>query len=246
MTNVEFLFGYPVKFKDICTIYPPKVKDVFTTQFFSLYEKILTTSVEEIEDIYAENKIDVEETDPFIYLMVSCYTSPEFKEKVTEAFEFFVKEPVEIKVEDLEVLIGEKVETSDENEEEKRKVINKDNFFEFQNLIRGACGAKEVKPPDPDENPKIKAMKAKARYRDKIKAKKNAEEIDFGIQLVSICFMDCGINPLNIGELSYAIISTIMNLYQAKVKYETDISSLLAGADSKKVKPKYWIRKFED
>jgi hypothetical protein len=31
-----------------------------------------------------------------------------------------------------------------------------------------------------------------------------------------------------------------------KEKYEIDIDSLLAGADSKKIKPKYWIRNSEE
>lgn len=54
--------------------------------------------------------------------------------------------------------------------------------------------------------------------------------------------MGIGITPLNIGELSYASIGVIMNMMQDKEKYDIDIRSLLAGASSKKVKPKYWIR----
>ena len=60
--------------------------------------------------------------------------------------------------------------------------------------------------------------------------------------LVAICCMGIGITPLNIGELSYASIEPIMNMMQEKEKYDIDIRSLLAGADSKKIKPKYWIR----
>jgi hypothetical protein len=37
-----------------------------------------------------------------------------------------------------------------------------------------------------------------------------------------------------------------MSIYQEQEKYRLDIESLLAGADSKKVKPKYWIRNLED
>jgi hypothetical protein len=33
-----------------------------------------------------------------------------------------------------------------------------------------ATNQKIVEPPNPNEHPKIKAMKAKARYRDKVKA----------------------------------------------------------------------------
>jgi hypothetical protein len=81
--------------------------------------------------------------------------------------------------------------------------LNKDNFFEFQNAIRRALGDKPIEPPRENEDPRIKRMKAKARYRDRIKAKKGVG-ITFEETLVSICCMGIGLNPLNIGEISYA------------------------------------------
>lgn len=87
-------------------------------------------------------------------------------------------------------------------------------------------------------------MKAKARYRDKIKAKQGGG-ISLLTTLVSICCMGIGITPLNIGEMSYASLNIIMNTFQEKEKYHIDIASLQAGADSKKINPKYWIRNLE-
>jgi hypothetical protein len=54
--------------------------------------------------------------------------------------------------------------------------------------------------------------------------------------------MGIGITPLNIGEMSYASIQPILRMRQEKEKYELDVKTLLAGGDSKKIKPKYWIR----
>jgi hypothetical protein len=34
-------------------------------------------------------------------------------------------------------------------------------------------------------------------------------------------------------------------MYQQNEEYDIDIRSLLAGADSKKVKPKYWIKNLD-
>lgn len=53
--------------------------------------------------------------------------------------------------------------------------------------------------------------------------------------------MGIGITPLTVGELSYTTFSKLIGVYQEKEKYEVDIRSLLAGASSKDVKPKYWI-----
>ena len=110
-------------------------------------------------------------------------------------------------------------------------------------------GKKTVEPPNPMEHPKIKEMKRRARYRDKVKAKnaaKSKDGVSFFTLLVSICCMGLGITPLNIGEMSYVAVESIVRKYQEKEKYQLDIDSLLAGADSKKVKPKYWIRNFEE
>ena len=125
------------------------------------------------------------------------------------------------------------------------KIINKDNYFEFQNTLRRAIGEKEIEPYNPNENPKVKYFKAKARLRDRIKAK-SKDALTLGTTLASICCMGIGITPLNVGELSQAAISVLMRMYQEKHKYEVDIESLMNGADSKKVKPQFWIRNIQD
>ena len=63
--------------------------------------------------------------------------------------------------------------------------------------------------------------------------------------LTSICCMGLGINPLNIGEMSYVAFRAIMDMYQDKEKYDLDVKTILAGGDSKKIKPKYWIKNFD-
>ena len=82
------------------------------------------------------------------------------------------------------------------------KIIKEDNYFEFQNILRRACGEKEAEPYNPDENPKVKYFKAKARLRDRVKAVNSKNGLTLGTTLASICCMGLGITPLNIGELS--------------------------------------------
>ena len=102
-------------------------------------------------------------------------------------------------------------------------------------------GMKAVEPYNPLEHPHIREMKAKARYRDRIKAKSGV-----GLSLIStlssICCMGIGLNPLNIGDIGYATANILVDVYQNKEKYDLDINSLLAGGDSKKIKPQYWIK----
>lgn len=243
MNNLAFYFGEPVNFKNICYVYPPKVRDIALNHEYYLYMKLLTFSQEEIEDEYVERGIDLKELlTPFEYLLNNAYNNQQFKELLDKALFFFLHEEVTYLFEQKQILIGS---VSGTKSIESLRLLKEEDFFEFQNLIRDSIGGKPVEPPNPDENPRIKAMKAKARYRDRVKAKKG-----LGLNLLStissICCMGYGLNPLNIGELSYAAIPILLATYQEKEKYDIDIRSLLAGADSKKVKPKYWIRNLDD
>jgi hypothetical protein len=99
---------------------------------------------------------------------------------------------------------------------DKLITITEEEYFDFQNIIREVCGDKPIKPPepsDPDEDPRIAAIKAKARERDRIKARQSSKNgISMQTCLVAICCMGIGITPLNIGEMSYAAIGPIMKM----------------------------------
>ena len=73
MSDINFLFGYPVEFKNLCMVYPPKVRDTFNNKFH-MYAQILTISQEEIEDEYVEKKMDISQLlTPFEYLLNAAY-----------------------------------------------------------------------------------------------------------------------------------------------------------------------------
>ena len=240
--EAAFFLGYPVEFKNLCLVYPPKIKDVVGNPKYHQFSRMLTLTQEEIEDEFVQSGIDLSNLlTPFEYILNNAYNHKDFNELLKEAFMLFTKEPVAFLFEQKQILIGD---IKDVDSVSKLRLLKEEDYFDFQNLIRVACGTMVAEPPNPNEDPRVKAIKAKARYRDKIKAKsKNA--LQMKTILSSICCMGIGLTPLNIGELSYAAISLI-HTYQEKEKYELDIQSLLAGADSKKIKPKYWIRNLDD
>lgn len=246
MINPSTFLGEPSWFKNICQIYPPKVKDVVTNQDFSNFQTILLISAEEIEDLFVENKqkMDTYPT-PLEFLLANCYNNKNYEELTRKAFMFFIREKITILYDLKAIWIGDTAELSNIDNLQQLRLLNEENFLDFQNSIRKALGEKPKEPPNPNEDPRVKRIKAKARYRDRVKAKKD-KGIGFSTSLTSICCMGIGITPLNVGELSYAAVSELIRRYQEKEKYETDISSLIAGADSKKIKPKYWIRNLED
>lgn len=250
MINDKIFLGFPIKFKDICNIYPPKVSDVVGNDRFNVYQSLFTITQEELDEAYLKEENVTQIPTPFQYLLMNYYQSDEIRELIKEAFDFFVKEPVTIVPEIEMLLIGKSEDELDPDVDlENPRLLTKDNFFEFQNQIRLAMGLEVVQPPDPEEenlDPRVKRWKMKVKESEKIlKKKKNKEAPTLGTLLAAICCMGIGLNPLNIGEMSYACIQWLIAMYQQNESYDIDIKALLAGADSKKVKPKYWIKNLD-
>ena len=249
MSKEQFFIGAPVPFKKGVNIYPPKVREVISNPEYGTYSKILTYSQEEIEDLYVEEQKDLTTfPTPLEFMLNNCYHSKQYEVICKRGFEFFIKTKVEFLYDKKAILIGNLEDVLQNLQSVDQLVlIQEEEFFDFQNLIRMATNQKPVEPPNPNEHPKVKAMKAKARLRDRVKAKQAAKNgLDLFTIMTSICCMGLGITSLNIGEMSYVSMQAILSQYQEKEKYSIDIESLLAGADSKKIKPKYWIRNLDE
>lgn len=249
MSKELFFIGAPVQFKPGVNIYPPKVKEVVSNPGYNSFSRVLTYSHEEIEDIYVKEKKDLDSfPTPLEFMLNNCYHNKDYEDVCKKAFQFFLKSEVDFLYDKKIILVGRIEEVlKNLNSIDQLVMIHEEEFFEFQNLIRMATNQKIVEPPNPNEHPKIKAMKAKARYRDRVKAKQAAKNgMDLFTIMTSICCMGIGISSLNIGEMSYVAMQAILSQYQEKEKYSIDIDSLLAGADSKKIKPKYWIRNLDE
>lgn len=249
MTKETFFLCDPLVFKKGVSIYPPTVRQVINDQKYNMFVRVLTYSQEEVEDEFtaAKKKLDIYPT-PIEYLLNNSYHDKGYEQLCLAAFKFFLKTDVVFLYEQKLIIVGSLKEVLKQIETVEQLItITEEEFFDFQNLIREAVGKKTIDKPNPNEHPRIRAMKAKARYRDKIKEKQNAKNgASLFTTMAAICCMGIGITPLNIGELSYVAFNSIIAMYQQKEKYELDTSSLLAGADAKKVKPVYWIKNLED
>ena len=247
MIDSNFFLGYPSQYENICKVYPPKIKDILNEKNYPAYKKLLLSSQEDIEDEYTEMELPLEDAPtPLGYLFVMSATDARIKQIILDAFQFFIKEPVTMLPDQQMIVIGDLTETLKSIKSiEELRILKEDNYFKFQQMLRRAIGQKEIEPYDPNLHPKVKYFKAKARLRDKVKAT-SKDALTLGSTLAAICCMDLNLNPLNIGELSQAAVSVLIRYYQEKQKYDIDIRSLLAGADSKKVKPQNWIRNIED
>lgn len=237
----------PLQFQEICTVYPPSVNEVVDHPKSMQWFKLLTQSAEDIEDLYESNPDlkDATQPTPLEFILINCYKSSKFKQIISDAFEFFIHEPVTFLFEQKMIIIGAAQDLARISDFKQVRYLSEITFMDFQNRIRIAMGKEEVLPAPPDESPLVHRIKVAARRRARL-AEKSKEKDGKGLSLTTIlgaiCCMGIGLTPLNIGEISYASIDVLMKLYQQKEKYQTDIDSLMAGANPKKVHPKYWIR----
>ena len=251
MINPAVFIREPLTFKNAFKVYPPSIKEVVTKPNFSMLQKILTLSQEDICDDLKKKNPEVNTfPTPFEFLLINAYHDASFRKLAEEAFQLFLHQEITFLFEEKMIIIGKLEDVVQQIQSvEEIITIKEEDYFDFQNTIRMVCGnepEKAKEQPNPNEDPRIAEIKRKARERDRIKARqKNKNGISLQTCLTAICCMGIGITPLNIGEMSYASISPIMSMMQEKEKYDIDIRSLLAGADSKKVKPKYWIRNSE-
>ena len=252
MIDERIFLGYPIDFKDICQIYPPTVNDVVGNKEFGIYQSLLTMSQDDLDEAYGQNENVSQIPTPFQYLLMNYYQDEEMRRLIHAAFDKFIHEPVTIVPEIEMLLIGKSEDEIDPDVDlDNPKLLTEENFFDFQNQIRVIMGADPIEPPEPeDENldPRIKRYKAKVKASERLLAKKKAKNKNsptFGTLLAAICCMGIGLSPLNIGEMSYACVHWLIAMEQQKEEYDIDIRALLAGADSKKVKPKYWIKNID-
>ena len=251
MINEKVFLGLPIDFEDICKVYPPTVNDVTGNKDFTIYQALFTMTQDELDKVYLQDEEVTQVPTPFQYLLMNYYQDEEVREKIEDAFMCFIHEPVTIVPEIEMLLIGKKEEDLNPDVDlDNPKLLTEENFFNFQNCIRTAMGLEIVKPPESDEadlDPRIKRWKMKVKESEEIiKAKKAKNAPTLGTLLAAICCMGIGLNPLNIGEMSYACVHWLVAMEQQKEEYDIDIRALLAGADSKKVKPKYWIKNIDE
>lgn len=226
--------GWTCDFEDICLLYPPLLGDIvkITYSKFKQYTSLLTTTQEEIQDIYVKQNIDL--PTPFQYFMVLSQL-PETGKLVNEALKFFTHETSLFLFERAEIVIGDLKE---------KHLLCEDNFDYFQNCIRELIGEKPIEKIEKDIDPRLARMKAKQRLRDQIKNKQAQEKMgyEFSTLMLSTCCLGVGVTFENIDKLPYATMMKLQELCANKDKFETDMASLIAGADSKKINLEYWVK----
>ena len=99
-------------------------------------------------------------------------------------------------------------------------------------------------PPPENETPMQRKFRLKREQRERVKEKqaKKDDGIEFADLISSLCTMNVGITALNIKDLTIYQIKDQLERAQVREKYYTELDMLMAGADSKKIKPIHYVR----
>lgn len=238
ISREELFLGRPADL-GVCKIYPLTIKEIVEIGFstYQFYLNLLTMDPQDLKDVLEKKGVNIaEDIDVFDHLMISASNDDMFFLDLTKAFSTFTKEEVHISPKTSLVIVGNPLE---------RRMINKELFYWFSRLLRELNKMRLDELPVPGENKIQKKFRLKRNERERIKEKsqKGDESApELADVLSSLCVAEIGFTPLNIENLTIFQAKELLERVQAKETYHTELDMLMAGADSKKIKPNSWVR----
>ena len=192
---------------------------------------LLLTS-DEIRKIMEEKGVKVNEnTDlsPLPFLLKSAQANDSFYLELQAAFATFIKEEITLLPKINSVLIGPMAE---------KRLITEKNFIDFQTILNLQNRKKVPVPPPENESPFARKMRLAAEQRDAVKRKQQQKQ--GGAQDLADLMEIAEVFGIDYKNKSIYAFYGLIQRHQLREKWTQDIQMLCAGADSKKIKAKYW------
>lgn len=241
--KLRLLAGRPLIFQDVCLVYSPTLKEIASVGLSNFYKDISLLLIEKPAMENKELNEVIKKFTDFEYLLFICSLEPENKKTLEAAFSLFTQDSCIISMETESIILGDPAE---------KRILTKDNFYNFQTYIGLACAMDDytdqrIEFLDTD-TPRVRELKLKMlkgrQILKEIKAKNKAEggEISFSDLVAS----------LPIGTSSYTLDS-VMNLsyyaFQDQLKrmgwheeFNINTRAAMAGAKINKDKLAHWIK----
>lgn len=224
----------PSKLENICEIYPLTLTEILKMGI-NVYNRklglLLLTEVEIAQMIKEKinQEVPLEEIDPLGYLIQSADNDDMFFLELESAFSTFIKEEVLILPKINAILIGSP---------EERRLITSKNFRDFQDILKVQNQKDVEEPPPENETPGQRKMRL---LREKVAAvkKRQAQKDGEGQSLLDLLEI-AEVFGIDTDKCSLFSFYRLIRRHQLKEKWDQDIQMLCAGADSKKIKTKYW------
>lgn len=239
--KAQAYIGAPATLKKVCQVHPIKLFDIIRMGV-GLYNRylaqLLLTEVDIskiIKDKTGES-VPIEEIFPLEFLIQSAAHDDIFLLELQTAFSTFVKEDILILPKINAILVGDPKE---------KRLITKDNFVDFQTILRIQNRKEDNFTPPPENESEIaRKMRLKAEERDAIKRKQ--EQKSGGEQSLADLIEIAETYGIECDDITLYAFYGRLHRHQAKEKWEQDLQMLCAGADSTNIKTKYWGGSLEE
>lgn len=244
----KLLFGAAINFNDIW-VYPLQLKEVIGMGEYTYneYLSILASDIREIQKDLKKAGVPEEEmpSSAFEYLFLQAQLSRAldngtFLMKLQKAFSTFIREKVHFSFDTQEILIGEDFSN--------KRVLNKENYEDFQNILRAQNQLPVPEPIPENENAMARKFRLRREQLAEVKRKqaiKNGENVSLMDSISTLVCFNVGVTFENVGNLTMYQFKNLLTRAQAKYKYDLDIRMIAAGADPKKINPKHWFGKLD-
>lgn len=229
--------GFPSRLPGVCDIYPGMMNEMLAmgSDIYSQRLGLLLITDTEIEKIVKEKGGDYEaiaQFSPLVYLLKSAEVSDTFLLELQKAFSTFIKEEILLLPKINSVLVGPMSE---------KRLITEKNFVDFQTILSIQNRRKVPEPPPENESAIAKKMRLAREKRDAVKRKQQQKE--GGEQDLADLLEIAEVFGIDYKSKSIYAFYGLIQRHQLKEKWDQDIRMLCAGADSKKIKAKYWGEK---
>lgn len=238
----QFFVGIPTEIGNICKVYPVTVREIATigAKNFYSYLNLFTLDKEDIDEFLQQQGVE-ERLTPFQFTLINANEDKQYLENLEKAFKFFLhEEQITVLVDNEAIILG------DINED---RVLMEEDFNTVcaiiieQNMVNKSSAEERMNnPSDAKAAQIIKKIKEGRKIREKKSSDSNLNFIDL---VASLAAKGNGLNAINVWDLTYYAFNDQFKRMQMIEQYDNARQSILAGADSKKVKIEYWLRPIE-
>ena len=181
----------------------------------------------------------------FEYLVLLAQMDPENQKLISAAFQFFTGDKPTFVNTPVSIILGDITE---------KRVLTKDNFTGFSELIALACAMRNPKEDTIEfldsDTPRVRALKEKMLKgrRDREEAKKKARkkdgesELELSDLIGSLTIGSNSYNMSNVWDLTYYAFQDQLKRMSWREEFDINTRASMAGAKLDKSKLSHWIK----
>lgn len=243
---LKFMSGLPVIYDSICLVKSPLLKEIAAEGLDRFYQYISFININKPAMENEELKELLSPLSDFEFLILLAHADKNNYEAISAAFEFFTGDKPTFIPSPPQIVLGDPQEG---------RVLNADNFYGFQELVKTACAMNNPKQDTiqflPTDSPRVRALKEKmlkgrkdlAKIKKK-QAQKNGEggELEFSDLVGSLAIGSNSYNLTNVWDLTYYAFQDQLKRMGWYEEFNINTRASLAGAKLDKNKLSHWIK----